>query len=82
LKPSFTHGCEACSFLGHFTDLPSGESWDLYYCPSQVLGGSIVARHGDSGSEYASIPLKIYFQNSKVLGHPGLEECARRVHNV
>lgn len=50
---TFTHDCERCVYLGHHDGL------DVYYCPvsaaaSGILGGTVVARYGNEGHEYAS----------------------------
>lgn len=51
----FEHDCDNCVFLGHFYD------HDVYICPSEISsskrGGSILARFGNEGREYASQPL-------------------------
>ncbi len=50
LNPRFRHDCEACAFLGHF------RGYDVYHCEneafSHLTGGSLIARHGDEGSDY------------------------------
>lgn len=57
--PQFKHDCERCEFLASI-NLPSWElnkmseqTFDLYHCPG-TLGGSVIARFGDDGPEYAS----------------------------
>jgi hypothetical protein len=50
VKPKFTHDCETCTFLGHFYD------HDVYLCGNQ----SIIARHGDDGGDYYSMPQSIF----------------------
>ena len=53
-KPKFQHDCSNCEYLGTFFDL------DVYLCRSRsanVLGGSLIARHGDDGPDYASTPI-------------------------
>lgn len=45
MKPKFEHDCEDCAFLGHFYD------HDVYRC-----GRSILARYGNEGGEYQSMP--------------------------
>lgn len=45
-EPMFTHDCEECTFLGVYYD------HDVYTCR-----GSIIARFGDDGPEYASMSI-------------------------
>jgi hypothetical protein len=63
MKPKFQHDCDKCEFLGHYFD------HDVYVCLPQgfescegATAGSIIARHGDDGPEYASSPLP-HFQS-------------------
>lgn len=58
MKPRFTHDCSKCKYMGTFTDR-LGETHDFYYCPDKVLGGSYIARFGDDGPEYSSMPGKV-----------------------
>lgn len=72
-KPYYEHDCDACVFLGKFTfDAPHLEddgvharsytkrmTVDLYCCPSEVLGPSIIARYQSEDSAYSSMPAKI-----------------------
>lgn len=57
LKPIFTHDCTACIFLGQFT-VQKGYTYegtyDLYWCPRDIIGHSAVARYDNGGSEYYS----------------------------
>ena len=47
----YEHDCEQCTLLGQYKE------YDLYYCTKQGAGlGTVVARHGDEGREYASGP--------------------------
>lgn len=53
--PKFKHDCERCEHLATIT-IPyrdREEEFDLYHCPGS-LGGTLVARFGDDGPEYAS----------------------------
>ncbi len=47
MKPIFTHDCGKCRFVGHFF------GHDTYLCGSGKWG-SLVARYGSEGSEYAT----------------------------
>jgi hypothetical protein len=46
----FEHDCSTCQFLGQ-----AGE-FDMYWCP-KCDEGSLIARYGSAGPEYASTPL-------------------------
>lgn len=46
----FTHDCDSCVFVGQHGD------HDVWFCP-RCDGGSLIARYGNEGSEYASTPL-------------------------
>jgi hypothetical protein len=50
--PRYKHDCDACKFIGNHLQ------YDVYHC-SGILGGSVIARFGNKGSEYASAPLEI-----------------------
>lgn len=49
--PKFQHDCDTCTFLGTFFD------HDVYHCGNNMGNGSIIARYGSDGPEYASMPL-------------------------
>ena len=66
MRPRFTHDCDGCRFLGQF------ERFDLYFC-QKCDGGSVIARYGDEGDEYASAP---HFIDSPI---EPLREAWRRV---
>jgi hypothetical protein len=53
-KSIFTHDCDKCTFLGHYFD------HDVYVCKTEISRGSIIARFGNEGSEYASCPLDLF----------------------
>ena len=52
--PVFDHDCDQCIFLENF------QGADLYFCPSTFFGGSLIARDGDEGSQYASCPKDVF----------------------
>jgi hypothetical protein len=55
--PLFQHDCQACMFLGVWREVGEhAESFDIYFCQS-TDGGSVIARFGDGGPEYASGPI-------------------------
>ena len=49
-KPKFKHDCDKCLFLGHY------RGYDCYICPNKD-NGTLVARNGNDGTQYASVPL-------------------------
>lgn len=51
MKPKYQHDCEDCTFLGHFYD------HDVYTCRK-----SVIARYGDQGSQYWSLPRHAFAQ--------------------
>jgi hypothetical protein len=65
-NPHFKHDCDHCEFWGHWF------GHDVYYC-----GGSIVARWGDDGPDYASSPLSVLVTEQE----PGyaIEDSVRHV---
>ena len=50
--PSFTHDCDACTFLGHTLD------HDLYVCYANGHF-TYIARYGSDCDAYSSLPAKI-----------------------
>jgi hypothetical protein len=53
--PRFVHDCNGCVHIG------SDAEHDYYYCAKAEsdMGGSIIARSGDEGPDYASCPVSI-----------------------
>lgn len=45
--PRYKHDCSKCYFLGHHNE------YDLYFCPEQVTGPTVIARYGIDG-DYCS----------------------------
>lgn len=60
-KPEYRHDCDSCRFVGNLYGREVNEaqrSYDVWVCPSRSgLGGSLIARYGNDGPEYASWPL-------------------------
>ena len=57
--PKFKHDCDKCQFLG------TEHNHDLYICASRMipgLGPSVVARFGNEGPDYTSMPWGIIEQ--------------------
>lgn len=52
--PQFEHDCDTCVFLGHYESRDWRRPVDLYVCPGQPGGATIIARYGDEGPEYGS----------------------------
>ena len=59
-KPQLTHDCEACTFLGG--KIVDGTFYDYYTCNE-----SIIARFGNDGPEYASMPKKLVTAEHPIL---------------
>lgn len=67
--PVYPHDCRSCVFLGHIA-CPDLGACDLYACPQELGGPTVVARFGP-GSAYTS---GLCF----IRHRPALEEAARR----
>lgn len=52
--PLHTHDCTCCIFLGRYENKNFAEELDLYYCPSQSLTPTVIARYSSEPSEYLS----------------------------
>lgn len=68
--PQHQHDCDRCQFLGRFEfDGPLSDGTtehfksDLYVCPEQVLGPSLIGRFSDDGPDYVSSPMEIVVQH-------------------
>ena len=65
--PKYTHDCESCDFLGHF--------WghDVYFCARRPgtmnRHGSWIARFGDDGPAYASMPSDVLLTTLRTADH-------------
>jgi len=47
--PRYQHDCTSCIFLGQYNE------FDLYFCGTQMVGGStVIARFSDYGPDYQS----------------------------
>jgi hypothetical protein len=53
MKPSFTHDCEKCVYIG--TTIGSNLQ-DWYFCRG-CDGGTLIARYGSDGPDYWSSPV-------------------------
>lgn len=63
-KPKFQHDCNECKFLGH------AKNCDWYVCDkSDILGRSIIARHGNKGYENASCALFVCVELTSLEKH-------------
>lgn len=67
LPPKFKHDCQSCIYLGQFG---RPDRKDAYLCPRSD-GGSLILRHGDSGEEYSSSPVKV-----------ALGSCSSELHQL
>ena len=71
---NYTHDCEACISLGTY-EVSKGDyegKYDLYYCPADIFGPTIVVRYGNEGPEYYS------FIGRKT-SNPAMIEALKRV---
>lgn len=54
----FKHDCKQCRFMGHY------RGHDVYYCKQTAIfekgDETLLARHGDDGHEYWSIPKSLF----------------------
>jgi hypothetical protein len=79
-QPRFSHDCAKCQFLGIVCDQ------DLYICGARVipgLGPSVVARFGNDGPDYTSMPWWLIEQEAeKGLVPPPILEGASIVLGV
>lgn len=60
-KPNFKHDCEKCVFLGEHSNyidsngkIISKQICDLYVCPQDGRGPTVVVRFSDDGADYKS----------------------------
>ena len=51
--PRYKHDCTRCEFLGQH------ESFDVYRCPTGLLGATYIARESDAEPDYAAWPEKL-----------------------
>lgn len=76
--PKYTHDCDKCQFLGIAHD------HDLYVCGARVIPGmgpSVIARFGNEGPEYLSVPWKI-LEEAPEFPSPAIREAANAVAGV
>lgn len=69
------HDCEACEFLATVVGpdpFYRGKvvQFDLYFCPDQALGGSLIARYDSEGPAYLSTARDILKHDLQM--HPAL----------
>ena len=64
-KPEFTHDCDTCKYIGRISNSELVEeagssSFDVYRCSIEAgNGASYIARYGNKGHEYWSMPYDI-----------------------
>lgn len=54
MKPLYKHDCNKCIFLGSVFDVLNKVDADLYCCPMEVSGPSILVRYSSDGPDYWS----------------------------
>ena len=62
-KPKWSHDCTGCRFLGRYvppmnSPMDKPVVRDLYFCDKSD-GGTVIARYGDDGPDYSSLPLTV-----------------------
>lgn len=72
--PRYQHDCVHCKYLGRV--LRKHVEYDLWIRSAGMIGGTVIARYGDTGSEYKSLPLSIAYYD------PELAEAANRSKNL
>jgi len=67
-KPTHTHDCENCTYIATIASKDrAGQVADLYTCANDE-SRTFIARYGDEGPDYSSLPDFILF-NSDVNHH-------------
>lgn len=69
----FQHDCDCCEWRFRY-----GE-FDMYFC-HRSDGGTIIARYGNEGGEYASYPLHVLFRpvdNPDIFKSSSFAACSR-----
>ena len=61
MKPTWEHDCPSCKYLGSIDQTRGHADW--YEC-----GESVIARFGDEGSQYWSLPKDVVFDDRYVSG--------------
>lgn len=87
-QPLYQHDCDVCIYLGRYSSDCLGPllEFDLYLHPvhQHPLGGSIIARYGNEGPDYESVPA--WLDNLQaILGGPHqahLRQCYNRAVNA
>ncbi len=85
--PVFTHDCDDCRYLGTLAT-PEGRT-DLYICVGgEEVGPSVIARFGDEGPDYSSMPesmvddrARVELQVAKALARDALRPSPLRLRN-
>lgn len=54
-QPAFAHDCSRCAFLGHI-ECPELGACDLYYCPQDSFGPTVITRFGPDGEYSSGLP--------------------------
>lgn len=59
--PLYEHDCEYCKFLGTYEDTK-----DLYICPDQATGTTVICRYSSYGPDYSS-GIQFVFSNTDLM---------------
>lgn len=76
--PKYQHDCTSCVFLGGYVKPGSGTHCDLYYC-SKCDEGTVIARVGSDGPDYASVPINVLLYAGYHSDHPLIEAARRQI---
>ena len=63
MNPKWQHDCNKCKYLGSM--VVTGDTLDWYTCGSDFQQ-TVIARHGDDGPDYWSMPVDIMRSGSDV----------------
>ena len=58
----FDHDCNSCVFLGNYKE------HDVYFCPKDSFGGTLIFRYSSEGSEYCSSPVSVAMYSEPGIG--------------
>ena len=75
-KPRYVHDCDQCIFLGGYEK--AAIHYDLYYC-EKCDSGSVIARCGNEGYNYISMPIFALIYAGLLHDNPCVEALYRQI---
>lgn len=78
--PRYSHDCLRCQFHGRYEQ--DGTTYDLYVCPSSVLGPTAIARYGNDGSDYLSMDIAVLLYAQQQATHPLVVAASRWLQSL